>query len=364
MSKKLAFMLVGDHLGQVKKVSYPSGKISILDDCGEPGKSKPVVSIEPIPHTSKQLIGIKNGELYLYDPIYDKTTACEQTSEGLIKALPIADKKMLLVYDKKVISECKKDLINLKKGTIQNGKVHNNEIAIVGKDIPLKIFDISTNKRTFEADPPEKNWLGIRPDVYVASLDYVGQTRVATCSKSDSVIRVYDTKSRPSPVISVDINQTAFNEHADSARFLSVATTGDHGHCIVVGSNVGQILAIDLRFNVKQVPRKKLQPKRYKVLGGFKGSRGGSIKDLVIVPSIGEGKSLVAEDGDVDEEMELDNIPINEKSQNGYKVISCCLDRYLRIHNFTKTSRHLDKHVYMISKPLVCSPVYYEEVMK
>lgn len=359
MSEKLAYLLVGDHLGQIKKVSYPNGKVTVLDNCAEPGKSKPVVSIEPIPNSKHLLIANKNGELYLYDPIYDSTKTCKQANEDLVKALPISQKKTLFVHEKRVISESKKDSINLKRGIIHNAQVHNNEIAIVGKDIPLKIFDIDTRKNIFEADPPEKNWLGIRPDIYVAGLSYVAQTRVATCSKSDSVIRIYDTKSKPKPVISVDMNQTAFNEHADSARFLSIASTGDRGHCIVVGSNVGQILAIDLRFNVKQVPKKKkLQPKRHKILGSFKGSRGGSIKDIVVVPAFEEVKG--APGSDDDEESDVEDIPVGKNSQVGYKVISCCLDRYLRIHNFTKTSRQIDKHVYMNTKPLVCSPVFYE----
>lgn len=362
MSERLAFLLIGDHLGQIKKVSYPNGKVTVLDNCAEPAKSKPVVSIEPIQNSKHQLIAHKNGELYLYDPIYDTTKACEQANEDLVKALPISQKKTLFVHEKRVISESKKDFIYLKRGIIHNAQVQNNEIAIVGKDIPLKIFDINTRRNTFEADPPEKNWLGIRPDIYVAGLSYVAQTRVATCSKSDSVIRIYDTKSKPKPIISVDINQTAFNEHADSARFLSVASTGDQGHCIVVGSNIGQIFAIDLRFNVKQVPKKKkLQPKRHKILGSFKGSRGGSIKDIVIVPAFEENKSASSsDDDDHEEESEVEDISVGKKSQVGYKVISCCLDRYLRIHNFTKTSRNLDKHVYMNTKPLVCSPVFYE----
>lgn len=353
MSQELAFLLVGDHLGQVKKVSYPKGKVTLLTDCATSGRDKPVVSIEPITGCNKHLIANQNGELYIYDAIYDTTKACDKADEELIKALPISEKKTLLVYDKKVVLENKKDVVTFgKKGQIKNAKAHSGKIALVGKDIPLRIFDIERKTKLFDAEPPEKDWLGIRPDTYVNGLDFVARTRVATCSKSDSVIRVYDTKSKPSPVISVDLNQTAFNEHADSARFFSVASTGDEGHCIVVGSNVGQIIAIDLRFNVKQVPEKKrLKPKTHKVLGGFKGPRGGSIKDLKIVPCLEEKSGS----GDDNEESTSNRTTFG----SGYKVISCCLDRYLRIHNFTKTSRNLYKHVYMTTKPLICEPVFY-----
>lgn len=334
MPKQVAFLLVGDHLGQVKKVLLESGEVSILDEA-TPDSKNPVVSIEQIGQKSKQLIANRAGELYIYDPVQNITKSCGKATESLNKALPFSDNKVLLIYDKHVVLEGQGDFINQKKGEIKNAKINKDKLAVVGIDVPLKIFDINSKSKIFEADPPEKDWLGIRPDVFVAGLDFVGQTRVATCSKSDSVIRVYDTRNKPKPIILADIDQTAFNEHAESSRFASIASTGDDGRSLVVGSNVGQILAIDLRFNVKQKPKKKLQPRTFKILGGFKGARGGSIKDVKIIPASGE------EDA-------------------GYKIISCCLDRYLRIHNFTRNSRHLDKHVYLKTKPYCCSPVFYE----
>lgn len=351
--KQLAYLLVGDHLGQVKKVLIPSYEVSILADCASPSSSNPVVSIEPIiGNGNRQLIANKNGDLYIYDCIQGLTKPCTvKGHDSLIKALPVLKKKVLFVYDKHVILSGN-EIVKQKSGEIKNAQVKNDKLAYGGLNIPLKIFDIEKRVKVFEADPPEKDWLGIQPDIYVSGIEYIGETRVATCSKSDSVIRIYDTqRNNRKPVISVDINQTAFNEHADSARFISIASTGDSDHTVVVGSNVGQILAIDLRFHVKQVPKKKLQPRNHKILGGFKGARGASIKDLKLVP----GSSIntaPCDDGDSDS----DEAPRQDKRV--YKVISCCLDRYLRIHDFTKTSRYLYKHVYMNTKPMCCSPVY------
>lgn len=334
MAKQVAYLLVGDHLGQVKKVLLTSGEVSILDGCPTPDSKNPVVSIEQIGPNNKQLIANRTGELCIYDPIQDIIKSCGKATDSLNKALPFSKNKVFLIYDKHVALEGQGDFINQKRGEIKNAKINNDKLALVGIDIPLKIFDINSKNKIFEADPPEKNWLGIKPDVFVSGLDFVGQTRVATCSKSDSVIRVYDIRNKPKPIILADIDQTAFNEHAESSRFASIVSTGEDGRSIVVGSNVGQILAIDLRFNVKQTPKKKLQPRTYKVLGGFKGARGASIKEVKIIPA-----------GEEDA---------------GYKIISCCLDRYLRIHNFTRNSRHLDKHVYLKTKPYCCSPVFYE----
>lgn len=361
MGKQLASILVGDHLGQVKKVLLPSGEISILSDCTTPSSSNPVVSIEQVGNKSKHLIANKNGELYIHDSVHGKTKKCDISgTDSLVKAIPLGnDTDVALIYDKQILIEgTKSGIIKQKKGLIVNAKVNNNQLAIVGKDIPLKIFDINTRNKIFEADLPEKNWLGIQPECVVAGLDFVGRTRIATCSKSDSVIRVYDIqqggtgKSGAKPIIKVDLNQTAFNEHAESSRFVSVASSGDTGHSIVVGSNVGQVLAIDLRFNVKQMPKKKLQPKTFKVLGGFKGSRGATIKDLKIVPHIEE------------DTLNIINQTDDETNDHGrdqkYQVISCCLDRYMRIYNFTRSSRKLNKEIYMKTKPLCCSPVFYE----
>jgi len=335
MHEQLAFILVGDHLGQVKKVLPDTGEISSLVGCAAPCRSNPVVSIESIGEQSMQLIANKNGDLYIYDCIHDTIKSCHKVDDDLIKALPLSAKQVFLIYAKRVSLEGRGEFIKQKKGNICNAKAVDNKLALVGKDIPLKIFDIQTRQKIYEADPPEKDWLGIRPEVYVSGLDFLARDKAATCSKSDSVIRVYDTLSKSKPVISVDISQTAFNEHADSSRFLSIASTGDDGHSVVVGSNVGQILAIDLRFNVKHLPKKKLQPRNHKILGGFKGARGASIKDIKLVQANLGGDS------------------------DGYKVISCCLDRYLRIHNFTRQSRQLNKHFYMTTKPFCCSPVFY-----
>jgi WD40 repeat protein len=336
---QLASILVGDHLGQVKKVLWPSGEISLLSDLAEPDKSNPIVSIDPIIGSkNKHLIASKNGLLYVYDSIRAKTKQCDTTgADGLVKAATLDGKQVILVYDKHV--SFAQQEIKQKKGQIKNAKAHVDKLALVGKDIPLKVFDTKTRNKIYEAETFDKNWLGIQPDCEVVGLDFVGQDRIVTCSKSDSVIRVYDMNSKPKPVISIDIGHTAFNEYAEAGRFMSVASTGEEGHKVVVGSNVGQMLAIDLRFNVKVVnPKKRLQPKTSKILGGFKGPRGATVKDIKIVPSVNGEKGF------------------------DYKVISCCLDRYLRIHNFSKTSRQLDKHVYMKTKPLCCSPIFYEDI--
>lgn len=336
--KQLASILVGDHLGQVKKVLWPTGDISLLSDLAEPTSSNPIVSINPIVGSkNKHLIASKKGNLYVYDAIKGKTKQLETTGvDGLVKADSLDGKSVVLVYDKHVSFGDHE--IKQKKGQIKNAAAYNDKLlAYVGNDIPLKVFDVKTRNKIFEAEMFEKNWLGIQPECEVVGLDFVGQTRIATCSKSDSVIRVYDSTCKPKPIITVDINQTAFNEYAEAGRFMSVASTGDQGHMIVVGSNVGQMLAIDLRFNIKHVnPKKRLQPKTSKILGGFKGSRGATLKDIKVIPSDGSDQNI------------------------DYKVISCCLDRYLRVHNFSKTTRQLDKHVYMKTKPLCCSPIFYD----
>lgn len=339
MVKDLASILVGDHLGQVKKVLWPSGEVSLLPDFAQPDSSNPVVSIEQINGENKFLVANKQGDLYLYDAIQGKTTECDSSAiGGLVKALPKSKDDVVLVYEKNILFDQRKDPIKLKKGTIRDAKTHDNNLAVVGKDIPLKIFDLKTRNKIFEGDPPDKDWLGIQPECEVLGMDFVGRTKVATCSKSDSVIRVFDTLGKSKPIIAVNIDKTAFNEYAEAGRFVSVASTGDDGHSIVVGSNVGQLIAIDLRFSAKVVPKKRLQPKTSKILGGFKGARGSTIKDIKIAPADGTETGV------------------------SYKVISCSLDRYLRIHNFSKTTRQLDKHVYIKTKPLCCAPVFYDEI--
>lgn len=352
MAKELAFVLIGDHLGQVKKLLQPSNEISILLGSAPASKSNPVVSIEPIDKQNKQLIANQNGQLYVYDCVRDTTELGQKFEESLNKALPISDgNNAVLLYDRQIIlNDGSVFFKHSKKASLfKNAKITPNRdiLATVGTNIPLRLFDLETKARVYDAEPPEKDWLGISPEVYVGGLDFLSQTRIATCSRSDSTIRVYDTLSkRQKPVILANVDQTASNEHADSARFHSIAATSLGGNSVVVGSNVGQIMAIDFRFqNVKPdkiaKKRSKLQPKAYKMLGNFKGSRGGSMKDIKVIPSF--------DDGDSD----------NTITEN-YKVLSCCLDRYFRIHNFNKKFRDLDKHAFITTKPVCCSPVFYD----
>lgn len=338
----LKFILVGDHLGQVKRVLQPSNEISLLTGLSTPASSNPIVSIEPITwEKDERLIASKSGQLYRYDCIRNELEEYVEVDGSLIRAIPNDNGKIFLTYDDHVmLNDGKKNdlFLRQKRGQIVSTKLDTDGkiFASVGKDIPLMIHDIESKKKIYQADLPERDWLGIQPDCYVSELDFVGTHRIATCSKSDSTIRIYDYKRlAKKPAISINIDQTAFNEHADSARFLSVTSTGQSGHTIAVGSNVGQILAIDLRFNVKEQPKKrKMQPRSWKVLGGFKGPRGASIKDLKLIP--------------------------DTQSDNGHLLISCCLDRYLRIHNLNNRSRELVRHAYMVTKPLCCSPVFYQ----
>lgn len=351
--QKLAMILVGDHLGQLKKIIPTSDEILVIPDCAQSTSSNPVTSIEPFPSLqTNQLISYLDGQLYQYDAITNETKSLSLGLDGsLIRALPMHQKRgILAIYEQQITHHkfnSKNDLfvkMKLKTAKIKNSKLNSSgdRLAIVGQEIPLIVYDTSNKKQIFKADRPEKDWLGIHPDCYVSNLDFVGGHRIATCSRSDSVIRIYDiNRDKNKPVITVNLDQIASNEHADSAKFHTVASTGDDGHSIVVGSNVGQILAIDLRFNVKDQPSKrKMKPRLFKVLGGFKGQRGASVKDIKIVP-----------DNDGIEETE---------SSNKFKVITCSLDRYLRIHDFSKKSRELNKHFYMTTKPYCCSPIYYE----
>lgn len=346
MSNELASILIGDHLGQVKKVLWPSGELSSLKDLGQPDKNNPILSIEPLDGNA-HLICRKNGELYLYDPVHDKTKEIScKTFEQLIRILPMGEGNFVYVQEKSLtfISDTKKKetTITLKKGRIKVAQIGGDYLSIAGKDIPLRVFDLKTKNKIFDANFPEKDWLGIQPECDVSDLNFVNHDKVATCSKSDSVIRVYDIKSgKPDPCISINLNQTAFNEYAEAGRFISITSARGHEsnaktRTVIVGSNVGQQIAIELRFGIKSQPKKRLQSKPYKVLGGFKGSRGAAIKDISMIES--------------------------DKSQGDYKVISCCLDRYVRVHNMSKTKgRNLEKHFYVKTKPICCSPVFYND---
>lgn len=216
-------------------------------------------------------------------------------------------------------------------------KTCNNRLAIAGRNVDLKVFDLSTKQCIFTAKSSNRDWLGIKHQTWVSDLDWVGgnlrtntqPSMIATCSRSDSCIRIYDLKEKQrKPIMNINLKDQTFNNDSNPPSFTSIcATSAPHSIAvptqnIILGTTMGRMMAVDLRFNSHS----------YRHLGVFKGFGGGAIRDIKYV----------------------------NQGLNSFKILSCSLDRFVRLHTFnilSTSSRHLDRKFYVKTRPTCIQPI-------
>ncbi|XP_054153318.1 uncharacterized protein LOC128952020 [Oppia nitens] len=216
-------------------------------------------------------------------------------------------------------------------------KVNDHMLAIGGKNIDLKVFDLNTKQSIFNAKPLSNDWLGIKQETWISGVEWVGGNSksnecpswVATCSRSDSVVRVYDIKSKQKkPVMNINLKNETFNNDSNPPSFTAICSTSvphtiaKPTQNIILGTTIGRMMAVDLRFNTHS----------YRHLGVFKGFGGGAIRDVKYVG----------------------------QTHNTFKVLSCSLDRFVRIHNFKtcpSSTRSLESKIYIKTRPTCLQPI-------
>ncbi|RWS13452.1 hypothetical protein B4U79_06164 [Dinothrombium tinctorium] len=216
-------------------------------------------------------------------------------------------------------------------------KVCGNRVAVAGKNLDLKVFDLTTKQCTFTAKTSNKDWLGLKSPVWVSDLDWIGPvpklsstpSMIATCSRTDPFVRIYDLKSKQrKPVMSLNFKDSTFNNDSNPPSFTAICSTLTPQSVslptqqLILGTTMGRMMAVDLRFNSHS----------YRHLGVFKSFGGGAIRDIKFVP----------------------------QTSTHSKIISCSLDRFVRIHSFAMgadKTRLLDSKFYIKTKPVCIQPI-------
>ena len=221
---------------------------------------------------------------------------------------------------------------------LTSSKVCNDMIAIAGMNVDLKVLDLNTKQTIFTAKPLSNDWLGLKQQTWISGVEWVGGNSksnespswVATCSRSDSVIRIYDIKSKHrKPVVNINLKDQTFNNDSNPPSFTSICSTSvphtiaKPTQNLIVGTTIGRMLALDLRFNTHS----------YRLQGVFKGFGGGAVRDIKYIAS----------------------------NHNSFKILSCSLDRFVRIHNFktcASSARNLESKVYLKTRPTCLHPIW------
>ncbi|XP_015783031.1 uncharacterized protein LOC107360823 [Tetranychus urticae] len=225
-------------------------------------------------------------------------------------------------------------------------KVQDDRVAIGGKNFDMRVFDLNTKQCIFTAKSQNRDWLGIKHKVWTSDLDWIGPfsgkqssinsstlitspSMIATCSRTDPVVRIYDLKvSSRKSIWQLNFKDQIFNNDSNPPSFTKICATPTPAvKCsptqkLILGTTMGRMMAVDLRFNSHTCRH----------LGVFKSFGGGAIKDIKYVPI----------------------------EANLGKVVSCSLDRFVKIHSFSMgadRTRSLDHRYYMKTKPTCVQPI-------
>lgn len=215
--------------------------------------------------------------------------------------------------------------------SIECFELEDNYFAIGGKNHDLKVFDLEKQECCiFSAKPADADWLGLTAPVYLSGCAWLGKypsNLIATTTRTEPIIRIYDLRTDGKAIMSMNMkDKSAFNSNPPVfSSICSIRNTfneNPNNHQLIVGSTVGRMVAIDLRLNTKT----------YRTVSSFKGF-GGSIRDIKHVPET------------------------KQKS----KIITCCLDRFVRVHNYEtgfEKSKELKGKYYLKTKLTCLQPIF------
>lgn len=234
-------------------------------------------------------------------------------------------------------------------------QVCGGRVAIGGKKVDLRVFDLTKRECIFTGKPGKtgrSDRLFVPTPTWISGIAWIGPVSsgegprlfhskftptpapslVATCSRNDSIIRIYNTRGKQkTPIWTIDLTKSTFNNDSNPPSFTSIAASLSPTPCAVItqqlllGTTMGRLVALDLRYNSRS----------QRLLGVFKGFGGGSVKDI----------SFVAHSGG---------------SFNTHRIVSCSLDRFVRVHSFrlgADPKRQLESKFYIKTRPTCLQPI-------
>lgn len=214
--------------------------------------------------------------------------------------------------------------------SIECFELDNNYFAIGGKNHDLKVFNLEKEQSIFTAKPAGADWLGLTTPVYLSGIAWLGKypsNLIATTTKTEPIIRVYDLRTDGKAIMQMNMKEKS-SFHSNPPVFSSICSTrnvftdNSNNHQLIVGSTVGRMIAIDLRLNTQT----------YGTVSSFKGF-GGSIRDIKHIP----------------------------ETKQRSKIITCCLDRFVRVHTFEtgfERKKELRGKYYLKTKLTCLQPIF------
>lgn len=236
-------------------------------------------------------------------------------------------------------------------------EVSYGRLAIAGKNVDLKVFDLKNRECIFTAKPRNTGWMSNKPCSHVGDIAWLGPITsqtcapisfsskihpspqpclVATCSKVDSLIRIYDIRSKRKKAIWVlNFKEERLKNEVIPPSFTCMTASPPPITCavptqqLILGTTMGRMIATELRFNSHS----------HRQLGVFKGFSGGTVRGISFVANVGK--------------------------LTCHRIVSCSLDRFVRVHSFRTGSdpqRKLDAKFYIKTRPTCVLPILSNEI--
>lgn len=236
-------------------------------------------------------------------------------------------------------------------------EVSYGRLAIAGKNVDLQVFDLKSRQCIYTAKPKSKFWMSSKSGSHVGDIAWLGPITskqsvpisfsskihpspqpclVATCSKVDSLIRIYDIRSRRKrPIWILNFKEERVKKDVVPPSFTCMTASPPPITCavptqqLILGTTMGRMIATELRFNSHS----------HRQLGVFKGLSGGTVRGVSFVANVGKVTC--------------------------HRVVSCSTDRFVRIHSFRTGSdpqRKLEAKFYIKTRPTCVQPILSNEI--
>ncbi|XP_032526165.2 WD repeat-containing protein 74 [Danaus plexippus] len=230
------------------------------------------------PEQTDILIGRKTQQIQVYNTLHGFTKSyTADFGSGDVVGLGRHGRRLVAAVSEGVVQVYgKKDNVTYNVGKIDRMKIFDGDttmFATGGEENDLKVYRIGETEPLFVAKNLPHDWLQLRKAVWVSDLTFLSPSELAVCSRH-GYIRLYDTRAQRRPVCNVECDKMA----------ATCISKGFDERQVFVGFGRGQLHQVDLR--------------RGHLDKGYKGAAG-AITGVVI--------------------------------SHG-SVISCSLDRHLRVH--------------------------------
>ncbi|CEF66507.1 WD40 repeat and WD40/YVTN repeat-like-containing domain and WD40-repeat-containing domain-containing protein [Strongyloides ratti] len=243
---------VGALTGAVKALSFKEDTFINLNEISElKPKEDEVVKMAFSDIDKKDFLFVTRGKKFNYynslcnsvSTIFEKKdtlkgNVCGVAVNGDLDILTVTSNGDILLLNNS--GDNKLDEWNIGPGLQGFATDHYNDISVFatgGKENELKVWDLSTKQKKFEARNVKHDNLNLRVPVNILNISFAGSEDKIVTSTKNHRIRMYDSKAQQKPVVDISWLENP----------ITAMSIGYEKHYVVVGNAIGEMGLFDLR---------------------------------------------------------------------------------------------------------------------